>query len=188
MKTLLPILALAAAVSVASTADAARVTFAEFTDGLSAGNVGYTMTIDPDGDSYDTVDITITPLGNGSLTGSDSPSADTAIGSGDGTAFSAMLAAAGAIPFGATSTASHLKGTFASMGSNAISNGPLDFADVVLTPGTRGFTYAVHFADDGTMLGTVSGTVASAVIPLPAGLPLLIGGIALLAPLARRRS
>jgi hypothetical protein len=183
----LPAIVLTSALAMGSAADAARVTFTEFTDGVAQGNTGFTMTIDPAGWVYNAVNISVTPHG-GSLNGAGLIDPD--IGRGDGSGF-AISFFTGFTPLMPGVTASGLSGMFTSLGSTEISNGVRDIADLVLTPGTSKLDYTVEFADAGQMVGTRSGTVnvgSIPPIPVPAGLPLLLGAVALLAPLARRRA
>lgn len=197
---------LSSALLMGNAADAARVTFTEFTDGVTPGNTGFTMSIDPADwtDQYDTVAVVVTPLGNGSLTGSLAPTGDGEIGSGDDTAFALELVLPAPLGLGAfalgigmgeplESSSDVLRASFSVLGTRDISAQARDFADIVVTPGTPGFDYAVSFLEAGGMNGglmeTVSGTVnvdSIPPIPVPAGLPLLLGAMALLAPLARR--
>ena len=58
-------------------------------------------------------------------------------------------------------------------------------APVTLSAGT--YVLEIRGTADGSAGGTYSGNIAVAAVPLPAGLPLLAGGLTLVAGLARRR-
>ena len=177
------------AISSSNSAWAGSVGVSGPTPAPSPGLDVYTFDLDPTGmvGGFDTIELIVNSAGI-----FNQPAALGVIPPSDDSGFNGLLDAPplfggfGYSAFGVTDTTSEVSGTFASLGSNGISNqGSLFIAQVVVpTGGTGSFQYSLF--DDGSSTASGSGSLGGA-IPEPSAMVLAMFGMIGIAASRRRK-